>query len=135
MSTVSAQDRRTHQRLRSEADFKDTTWAYPAKGLFSSLFRERFPSSIMNVSQSGIGLLTTTRVKVNDYLEVQVYFRDFESFGVEGRVRKCELFDTAVIDGKEVEFFNVGLQLENIKPEHQENMKKIVELIKVREGG
>lgn len=135
MSMLSAQDRRTHQRLESEADFKDTTWAYPSKGLFSSLFRERFPGSIVDVSQGGIGLLTTKQVKVNDYLEVQVYFRDFESFGVEGRVRKCDVFDTAMIDGKKVEFFKVGLQLENIKPEYQENMKKIVALIKVREGG
>lgn len=127
-------ENRRQRRLNAEAEFKNTTWSVPAKGFFHALFRERHAASIVDISQGGVGIITNSTLKPNTYIELNICFRDYQPFSVEGRVRSVREYGKETIGGKEITFYRAGLQFEALDPDSSRNIDIIMKLVNHRQG-
>lgn len=133
MSDANNYNRRRAARLEAESCFRNTSWAYPATNIFSSLMRKRFAAIILDISAGGIGMLTSEQMRIGEYIELTVCYKDFKPFVVNCRVRSCREYDEMDIGGTKLDYFKVGLQLELCSNETMNSIKKVVQLVSIRQ--
>lgn len=126
-------ERRRTLRLQAESDFKDSTWAHATDGLLRSLFRKRYPCTLIDISKGGLGILSNEPVKNGAYIDITVCYKEFQPFVVSSRVRSCNVYDSVTIDGNEIKYYKIGLQIELCTNDVMNRIQKVVHRISLRQ--